>query len=134
MTPPEPGAGSTPTASSPTASSPTVSSPTAPQLAAAANTFALLASPPRLHLVHLMSGGHFDVGTLADKVGLSLPTTSQHLSKLRLAGIVSVRREGRHSYYTVEDPHVLNLVEQIFEHIASDGTLAPDPPLKDTSA
>ena len=108
--------------------------PTEPQLAAAANTFALLASPSRLHLVHLMSGGQFDVGTLAEKVGLSLPTTSQHLSKLRLAGIVSVRREGRHSYYTVEDPHVLNLVEQIFEHIAPDGTLAPDPPLKDSPA
>ncbi|MGO1285695.1 MAG: ArsR/SmtB family transcription factor [Brachybacterium sp.] len=113
---------------------PAGSSPTAPQLASAANTFALLASPSRLHLVHLMSGGHFDVGALAEKVGLSLPTTSQHLSKLRLAGIVSVRREGRHSYYTVEDPHVLSLVEQIFEHIAPDGTLAPDPITKESRA
>jgi len=109
-------------------------SPTPAQLAAAANTFALLASPPRLHLVQLMSSGRFDVGALAEHVGLSLPTTSQHLSKLRLAGIVSARREGRHSYYTVEDPHVLSLVEQIFAHIAPDGTLAPDPPPKDPHA
>jgi hypothetical protein len=29
--------------------------------------------------------------------------------------------------YTVDDPHVLTLVEQIFAHIASDGSLAPDP-------
>ena len=103
--------------------------PTELQLAAAADTFALLASPARLHLVSLMSTGRFDVGALAAKVGLSLPTISQHLSKLRLAGIVSAHREGRHSFYTVEDPHVLSLVEQIFEHIAPDGTLAPDPPL-----
>ena len=68
---------------------------------------------------------------LAEKVGLSLPTTSQHLRKLRLTGIVSATREGRHSYYTVEDPHVVQLVEQIFEHIAPDGSLAPDPPRKD---
>lgn len=107
-------------------------SPTAPQLAAAANTFALLASPARLHLVQVMSSGRFDVGALAEQVGLSLPTASQHLSKLRLAGIVSARREGRHSYYTVDDPHVISMVEQIFEHIAPDGTLAPDPPLKDS--
>ncbi|WP_114855080.1 helix-turn-helix transcriptional regulator [Brachybacterium sp. YJGR34] len=113
---------------------PEAPSPTAPQLAAAANTFALLASPARLHLVHLMSTGRFDVGTLAEKVGLGLPTTSQHLAKLRLAGIVTAHREGRHSYYSVEDPHVLSLVEQIFEHIAPDGSLAPDPPLKDHRA
>ena len=111
------------------ASSDGPAAPTPPQLAAAANTFAMLASPARLHLVTLMSGG-----TLAEKVGLSLPTTSQHLSKLRLAGIVSARRAGRHSYYTVEDPHVLSLVEQIFEHIAPDGSLAPDPPAKDPHA
>ena len=116
------------------ASSDGPAAPTPPQLAAAANTFAMLASPARLHLVTLMSGGRFDVGTLAEKVGLSLPTTSQHLSKLRLAGIVSARRAGRHSYYTVEDPHVLSLVEQIFEHIAPDGSLTPDPPAKDPHA
>ena len=104
--------------------------PTEPQLASAADTFSMLASPARLHLVWLMSTGTYDVGALAEHVGLSLPTTSQHLSKLRLAGIVSARREGRHSYYTVEDPHVLGLVEQIFEHIAPDGTLAPDPPTR----
>ena len=107
--------------------------PTELQLAAAADTFALLASPARLHLVSLMSTGRFDVGSLAAKVGLSLPTISQHLSKLRLAGIVSAHREGRHSFYTVEDPHVLSLVEQIFEHIAPDGTLAPDPPMPTTA-
>lgn len=102
--------------------------PAEPQLAAAADTFSMLASPARLHLVWLMSTGRFDVGTLAARVGLSLPTTSQHLRKLRLAGIVAAAREGRHSYYTVEDPHVLSVVEQIFEHIAPDGSLAPDPP------
>lgn len=108
--------------------------PTEPQLAAAANTFALLASPHRLHLVQLMSTGRYDVGTLAARVGLSLPTTSQHLSKLRLAGVAAATREGRHTYYTVEDPHLLALVEQIFAHIAPDGTLAPDePPSPSTS-
>ena len=107
--------------------------PTELQLAAAADTFAMLASPARLHLVSLMITGRFDVGSLAAKVGLSLPTISQHLSKLRLAGIVSAHRKGRHSFYTVEDPHVLSLVEQIFEHIAPDGTLAPDPPMPATA-
>jgi hypothetical protein len=41
--------------------------------------------------------------------------------------VISARRDGRHMYYTVDDPHVLTLIEQIFSHIAPDGTLAPDP-------
>jgi DNA-binding transcriptional ArsR family regulator len=102
--------------------------PTTPQLAAAAGTFSLLASPARLHVVWLAAQGLYDVGTLAEQVGVSIATMSQHISKLRLAGVITVRKEGRRHIYTVEDPHVLAMVEQIFEHIAPDGTLAPDPP------
>lgn len=102
--------------------------PTEAQLTAAAATFALLASPPRLHLVWLITHGSYDVGTLAKRVGISIATVSQHLSKLRLAGVITARRDGRRHLYTVDDPHVVTLVEQIFDHIAPDGTLAPDPP------
>jgi DNA-binding transcriptional ArsR family regulator len=104
------------------------SEPTQAQLSAGAATFALLASPPRLHLVWLITHGAYDVGTLATRVGISIATVSQHLSKLRLAGVITVRREGRRHFYTVDDPHVLTLVEQIFDHIAPDGSLAPNPP------
>src|SRR6266481_2729153 len=107
--------------------SPFGTEPTQPQLRSAAGTFALLSSASRLHLAWLMAHERSDVGTLARRVGLSIPTTSQHLAKLRLAGIVSARRDGRHTYYTVEDPHVLTMLDQIFGHIAPDGTLAPDP-------
>lgn len=100
--------------------------PTTSQLRAAAATFALLSSPGRLLLVWLMARRSADVGTLADQIGLSIATTSQHLSKLRLAGVITSRKEGRHVFYRVEDPHVLTVIDQIFSHIAPDGTLAPD--------
>lgn len=102
--------------------------PTGAQLNSAAGTFALLASPTRLHLVWLITNGPYDVGTLAKRVGLNIATVSQHLGKLRLSGVITARRAGRHQIYAVEDPHVIALVEQIFEHIAPDGGLAPDPP------
>ncbi len=111
----------------PASTAPAATEPTQLQLRSAAATFALLGSAPRLHLAWLMAHERSDVGTLARRVGLSIPTTSQHLAKLRLAGIVSARREGRHTYYTIEDPHVLTMLDQIFGHIAPDGTLAPDP-------
>ena len=111
----------------PASTEPASTEPTQLQLRSAAATFALLGSAPRLHLAWLMAHETSDVGTLARRVGLSIPTTSQHLAKLRLAGIVSARREGRHTYYTIEDPHVLTMLNQVFGHIAPDGTLAPDP-------
>jgi DNA-binding transcriptional ArsR family regulator len=101
--------------------------PTAAQLAAGAATFGLLASPVRLHLVWLITHGPYDVGTLAARAGIGIATASQHLSKLRLAGVIAARRDGKRHIYAVDDPHVVALVEQIFDHIAPDGTLAPDP-------
>ncbi|MEJ7649861.1 MAG: metalloregulator ArsR/SmtB family transcription factor [Nakamurella sp.] len=102
-------------------------SPTARQLAAASTTFALLSSPVRLHLAWLAAAGPRDVGTLAREAGVTVASASQHLTKLRLAGIVVVRTAGRHHIYEVDDPHILTLLGQIFDHIAPDGTLAPDP-------
>ena len=102
--------------------------PTGPQLASAAATFALLANPARLHVLWLATQDVHDVTALAERAGVGVATMSQHLTKLRLAGLISARREGRRHIYTVEDPHVLTLVQQIFAHIAPDGSLAPDPP------
>lgn len=102
--------------------------PTQPQLASAAGTFALLGSPARLHVLWLAAQGGYDVTTLAERAGLGVATMSQHLTKLRLAGLISARREGRHHIYTVDDPHIVTLIQQIFAHIAPDGSLAPDPP------
>lgn len=102
--------------------------PTAPQLKAAAVTFGLLSVPTRLHLMWLLARRESDVGRLAERTGASVAAVSQHLAKLRLAGLVTARREGRHQIYALEDPHVLTMVEQMFDHIAPDGSLAPDPP------
>ena len=76
----------------------------------------------------LVAHGSYDVGTLAERVGMSVAAVSQHLAKLRLAGVISGQRDGRRQLYTVNDPHVLTLIQQIFDHIAPDGSLAPDRP------
>jgi DNA-binding transcriptional ArsR family regulator len=102
--------------------------PTGPQLDSAASTFALLSNSARLHVLWLAAQDSHDVTALAERTGLGVATMSQHLTKLRLAGLISARREGRRHIYTVDDPHILTLVQQIFAHIAPDGGLAPDPP------
>jgi len=99
------------------------------QIDAAASTFDLLSVPGRLHLVWLLAAGEYDVTTLAELTGANIPATSQQLAKLRAAGIVTARRDGRRQLYRVDDPHIVTVIEQMFTHIAPDGTLAsgPDP-------
>ncbi|WP_018535744.1 MULTISPECIES: metalloregulator ArsR/SmtB family transcription factor [unclassified Streptomyces] len=79
-------------------------------LAQAAEAFALLASPTRLHMVWALAQGESDVTGLAERVGGALPAVSQHLTKLKLAGLVRARREGRRQVYYVDDPDVVTVV------------------------
>ena len=68
-----------------------------------------------------------DVTTLAELTGAAIPSASQQLAKLRAAGVVTARRDGRRQLYRVEDPHIVQVIEQMFSYIAPDGTIAPDP-------
>jgi|SRR5690606_11749563 len=101
--------------------------PTSAQVEVAAETFRMLSSSTRLLIVRILVDAEHDVTSLAELADASVQAVSQHLAKLRLAGLVGSRREGRRVIYTVDDPHVVTMVEEIFEHIAPDGSLAPDP-------
>src|ERR1700744_643532 len=103
--------------------------PTGPQLGAAASTFALLSNSARLHVLWLAAQDSHDVTALAERTGLGVATMSQHLTKLRLAGLISARREGRRHIYTVDAPRVRRLAPQISAHSPPDGALPPPPPL-----
>jgi DNA-binding transcriptional ArsR family regulator len=82
-----------------------------------AGTFGLLASTMRLHIVWVLACGECDVGTIAGRVGGSVPTVSHHLAKLKLAGLVRSRREGRHQVYLVDDPHIVTIVRQMVDRM-----------------
>ena len=73
-------------------------------LSLAAEAFRLLASPLRLHIVLALTGREIDVSQLALRVGATPQAVSQHLAKLKLAGAVRVRSEGRYHVYAATDP------------------------------
>jgi DNA-binding transcriptional ArsR family regulator len=81
-------------------------------VAAAAVMLHLLADPTRLRLMWLLTAGEHDVTALTEAVGVARPAVSQHLAKLRLAGLVTVRRQGRHAVYAVSGGHVRRLVTE----------------------
>ncbi|HEY6423713.1 MAG TPA: metalloregulator ArsR/SmtB family transcription factor [Pseudonocardiaceae bacterium] len=86
--------------------------PSRDQVDAAADSFRMLADPTRLQMLWLLCGGDFDVTTLATTVGIARPAISQHLAKLRLAGLVSTHREGRRAVYRARGAHVRRLLSE----------------------
>ncbi|MEU5461818.1 ArsR/SmtB family transcription factor [Streptomyces althioticus] len=93
--------------------------PPAEVLAEAAAAFGLLASPSRLHIVWALAQGESDVTGLAARVGGALPAVSQHLTKLKLAGLVRSRREGRRQVYFVDDPDVVTVVRLMVDQLTA---------------
>jgi DNA-binding transcriptional ArsR family regulator len=77
----------------------------------------ILSDPTRLRLLHALSQGESSVACLAEIVGATPTAVSQHLSKLRLSGIVKARREGTFMYYTVIDPTVRKLLERVLDEL-----------------
>ena len=78
--------------------------------------FGMLAASVRLQIIWLLCEGERDVGTLAAEVGQSVAAVSQHLAKLKLAGIVCARKEGRRHVYLVADPDVSEIVQIAVHH------------------
>jgi DNA-binding transcriptional ArsR family regulator len=102
-----------------------IEDPPAEVLAEAAAAFGLLATPARLHIVWALSQGESDVTGLADRVGGTLPSVSQHLTKLKLAGLVRSRREGRRQVYLVDDPDVVTVVRLMVGQLTERAGHAP---------
>lgn len=82
----------------------------------AVETFKLLADPTRVKILWVLQQGERSVGDLAERVGVSGTVVSQHLAKLRLAGLVSTRREATRVYYTLTSGHVSVLLAEGLSH------------------
>ena len=86
----------------------------------------MLAEPTRLRLLWLVSGQELDVSTLAARLGATVSVVSAHLAKLRLAGLVDTRRNGRHVLYRARDVHVRSLIAEALFHADHQVSGIPD--------
>jgi DNA-binding transcriptional ArsR family regulator len=83
---------------------------------AAADSLALLADDTRLKILWVLMQGEANVGTVAELVGAKAPAVSQHLAKLRMAGMVEVRREGTFAFYRASDDHITRILVDLLDH------------------
>jgi len=82
----------------------------------AASTFRMLADPTRVKILWALLQQESSVNALAEAIGAPSAAVSQHLAKLRLAGLVGSRKEGTFAFYRASDPHVRRLLSETLSH------------------
>ncbi|MGC4885611.1 ArsR/SmtB family transcription factor [Micromonospora sp. DT227] len=98
------------------------------QVHLAAESFRLLADPTRIKILWALLQGESSVACLAEIVGAAPTAVSQHLAKLRLAGLVRGRREGTFVHYSAADTHVRALLAEALFHADHTDRNLPDHP------
>ena len=84
------------------------------------DVFKLLSSGPRLKiLLHLARDGELNVTDLCGRIQQTQPAVSHHLALLRLHNIVHMRRDGKHSYYSVNQSRFLGLLNEFVDNIST---------------
>jgi DNA-binding transcriptional ArsR family regulator len=84
-----------------------------PLIELVAQRFRVLGEPMRIKLLDRLREGDATVGELQQALGASQQNVSRHLGILHDAGMVSRAKDGNHTRYTISDPDVFELCEQV---------------------
>jgi ArsR family transcriptional regulator, lead/cadmium/zinc/bismuth-responsive transcriptional repressor len=80
-------------------------------------TFKIMGDPTRLSIITALRGGEMCVCDIAAYIGISESAVSHQLRRLRELSLVRSRRDGQVLYYSLDDDHVLDLVNVGLEHV-----------------
>jgi ArsR family transcriptional regulator len=84
---------------------------------ALADTFRVLGDPTRLRILDALASGELCVCDIASLVGISESAVSHQLRLLRGMRLVRPRRAGRLVYYSLDDHHIIELLNQGLTHV-----------------
>lgn len=80
-----------------------------------AGLLALMGNPKRLLILCRLAEAEMSVGVLAGAVGLSPSALSQHLARLRAAGVVDTRRDGQTIHYRLASEEVRRIMAALYD-------------------
>ena len=84
-----------------------------PLIEVVAQRFRVLGEPMRIKLLDRLRDGDATVGELQEALGASQQNISKHLGVLLAAGMVSRTKRGTSAVYSISDPSVFELCEQV---------------------
>ena len=87
------------------------------QLSAVSEFFKVLGDETRMKIINALSHGELCVSDIAAALGMTQSAVSHQLKLLRMANQVKARREGKSIYYSLDDQHVIDILEEALTHI-----------------
>ena len=84
-----------------------------PLIEIVAQRFRVLGEPMRIRLLDRLREGEATVGELQQALGASQQNVSKHLGILHAAGMVARTKHGNQVRYSISDPSVFELCEQV---------------------
>jgi DNA-binding transcriptional ArsR family regulator len=84
-----------------------------PLIELVAQRFRVLGEPMRIKLLDRLREGDATVGELQEALGASQQNVSKHLGILHAAGMVARTKRGNHTVYSISDPSVFELCDQV---------------------
>ncbi len=80
-------------------------------------TYKVLGDPTRLTIAMALKEGEMCVCDLAALLGLSESAVSHQIRRLKDLALVKSRREGQILYYSLDDHHIVDLIQIGMDHI-----------------
>ena len=87
------------------------------QLGAVSEFFKVLGDETRMKIINALSHGELCVSDIAAALEMTQSAVSHQLKLLRMAGQVKARREGKSIYYSLDDQHVIDILDEALTHI-----------------
>lgn len=80
-------------------------------------TFKILGDPTRVKILHILSQREMCVCDISSVLEMGQSAISHQLRILRSARLVKFRKEGKEAWYSLDDTHVLTLIQHGLNHI-----------------
>jgi len=94
-----------------------------------ADIFDVIADPTRRDVLAVLleryvseesEAGEISVGDIVEHLGLTQPTVSKHLKVLRDHGLVTVREDGQHRYYSLDSSPLEDIEDWLVPYLSAD--------------